>query len=130
MTKRTNLRIADVAAALRNANGNRTAVAKALNLTRARLDLFIDERKSLQAVEEEIRESWVDKAEAELLSEESSVDFRKLQLILKTHGASRGYGTPPPPKPPEPFRVVSAITQPEHPEGSDDESPEKDVEDV
>ena len=130
MTKRTTLRIAEVAAALRNANGNRTAVAEDLNITRTRLDAFIEKRNSLQAVEEEIRESWVDKAEAELLNNESKADFRKLQLILKTYGASRGYGLPPPPKPPEPFRVVSAIPPPDHPEGSDDESPEKDVEDV
>ena len=110
----TTLRIAEVAAALREVGGNRSLAAKQLGVTRTILVSFIDARESLKQVESEIRESWVDSAEDELRKYDAKSDFRRLHLILKTYGASRGYGLPPPTRPPEPLRIISDIPRPDY----------------
>lgn len=80
-----------IAMRLRDAFGNLTAAAKALNVSRAYLEKRIEASEYLQGVLKNAREQLVDLAEASLLNMVTGGHFGATRFTLKTLGKQRGY---------------------------------------
>ena len=80
-----------VAMRLRDAFGNLSAAAKALNVSRAYLEKRIEASEYLQDVLKNAREQLVDLAEASLLSMITGGHYGATRFALETLGKRRGY---------------------------------------
>jgi hypothetical protein len=80
-----------VAKKIREARGNVTAAARALNVTRSSVYNWIRSSEMLQQVVQDERESFLDVAETKLQDHILRDDITSLIFFLKTQGRNRGY---------------------------------------
>jgi len=83
--------VAQIEKALRQSGGFVSLAAKKLGVTHQAVSKRIKKNKKLQKVLEEIQESYLDLAEAELIKKIKSGDLGALCFYLKCKGKSRGY---------------------------------------
>jgi hypothetical protein len=85
------LKTPEVAAVIREMNGNLAAVARKFNVQRHRIYRFIEQHPSLKQVLADARESMLDNAESTLYKKALEGDTTALIFLLKTQGYKRGY---------------------------------------
>tara|TARA_Y100000310_G_scaffold304198_1_gene343120 strand:+ start:86 stop:565 length:480 start_codon:yes stop_codon:yes gene_type:complete len=85
------LRVGQVEAALRATSGIQAAAARKLGTSRQAIAGFIKRNVSLQKVVEEVVETTLDVAEAELIKQLASGNMTAIIFYLKTKGKDRGY---------------------------------------
>ena len=112
-----NVRI--ISTAIRTANGDLTAAAQLLGVTRTKLAAFIDRRNTLSELLDEIEESRLDAVEAKLLKAIEEGEFRALTYYLDLKGGKRGYGKGGPGRKGGVINVISAIPRPPEDEWED-----------
>lgn len=88
----TTLTVPIVSTALRNANGNLSAAAAALGISRTQLAIIINHRVSLRRLRYELDQARFDRVEAKLFELIEEGDIRALIFFLKIKGGARGYG--------------------------------------
>lgn len=85
------LKVQEVDAALREAMGNRAAVARKFGVTRQAVDALVKRTPSLQATLHDIEEGMIDNAESALYREVVDGNFQAVKWYLATKGKARGY---------------------------------------
>jgi hypothetical protein len=85
------LKVQEVDAALREAMGNRAAVARRFGVTRQAVDAIVKRTPSLQATMNDIEEGMLDNAESSLYREVIDGNFQAVKWYLATKGKARGY---------------------------------------
>lgn len=85
------LKVQEVDAALREAMGNRAAVARKFGVTRQAVDAIVKRTPSLQATLHDIEEGMLDNAESSLYREVIDGNFQAVKWYLATKGKARGY---------------------------------------
>jgi len=85
------LKVQEVDTALREAMGNRAAVARRFGVTRQAVDAIVKRTPSLQATMNDIEEGMLDNAESSLYREVIDGNFQAVKWYLATKGKSRGY---------------------------------------
>lgn len=77
--------------AIRRAEGNLTAAAEALGVSRSTIYRYVTDRATVKEALDETRESLIDTAENQLAKKIKSGDMTAIIFFLKTQGKSRGY---------------------------------------
>ena len=85
------LKVQEVDAALREAMGNRAAVARKFGVTRQAVDAIVKRTPSLLATLHDIEEGMIDNAESALYREVVDGNFAAVKWYLATKGKARGY---------------------------------------
>ena len=91
MTTPTKLTAAAVTAAIRDMNGNISAVARRLGVCRQTVYNYIERHPSVKDVLTEARETMIDNAESALYRAVLNGEAWAVCFFLKTQGKSRGY---------------------------------------
>ena len=78
-------------AAMRQYNGNISAVARAFKTNRQKIYDFMEQHPTVKRAREEARESMLDNAESALYRQALNGDTTALIFLLKTQGYQRGY---------------------------------------
>lgn len=89
---RGKLTVAQVMEALRNSGGIQAQAADLLKVNRSTICTFIKRHPDMQAELDEIIESIVDVAEANLITGMRRGEFPCIKLYLEAKGRGRGYG--------------------------------------
>jgi hypothetical protein len=105
----TRLREAEVAEKFREVNGNVSAAARQLGVTRQGLHKYLRTRPRLRAVLDEARQRLLDLAEEQLGRAVREGALWAVLFTLKTVGKSRGWGERPPHEPPEGWVPIKVI---------------------
>lgn len=84
---------AQIYEALSASNGNISASARAVGLTRTNFVARVQKSPALMALLEDLRETIVDKAEQNQYAEVLAGDAAASRFILQTLGKNRGYST-------------------------------------
>ena len=91
MTTPTKLTAEAVTAAIRDMNGNISAVARRLGVCRQTVYSYIERHPSVKDVLAEARETMIDNAESALYRAVLNGEAWAVCFFLKTQGKSRGY---------------------------------------
>ena len=91
MTTPYKLTAEPVITAIREMNGNLSAVARKLGVCRQTLYTYIDRHPSVQAVVADARETMLDNAESSLYRAVLNGEAWAVCFFLKTQGKRRGY---------------------------------------
>lgn len=81
----------NVIALIQKHHGNLTTVARAFNIARSTLYIYIDNNPEIKKVLEDARESMVDNVESVLYKKALEGNTVEMLFFLKTQGRSRGY---------------------------------------
>lgn len=90
--KKTRLSKEKVEDALRDANGNISAVARMFGCSRQAIYLYINKYEEIAEILDDAREQLVDLAEEHLVKNIESGDTTAIIFTLKTRGRNRGWG--------------------------------------
>lgn len=85
------LKKANVLAAIKTAQGNLAAVARAYGVSRQAVQKFVANDPELTEATNEARETMLDNAESKLYTEAMNGNTAALIFLLKTQGKKRGY---------------------------------------
>lgn len=85
------LKKANVLAAIKTAQGNLAAVARAYGVSRQAVQKFVANDPELTEATNEARETMLDNAESKLYTEAMNGNTAALIFLLKTQGKRRGY---------------------------------------
>lgn len=86
------LTVEQVVRALRASAGVRSLAAQALGVDRSTITHFAKRHPEIEAIEEDIRETYLDIAEAKLVQAINAGEMQAVRYFLDQHGAARGYG--------------------------------------